>query len=63
MKTGKAPFAPKVASVGKQSKYVIHHKQPIAKGGGVYDLDNLIIASPKMHQNIIDTKYHFGTKG
>ncbi|EKQ50971.1 RHS repeat-associated core domain-containing protein [Clostridium sp. Maddingley MBC34-26] len=56
MKNGMAPYS-------NSGKYVIHHKQPIAKGGGVYDLDNLIILSPKMHKIIIDSKYHFGKKG
>ena len=56
MKDGKAPFS-------TSGRYNIHHKQPIAKGGGVYDLDNLIIVSPKMHKVILDPKYHFGKKG
>jgi hypothetical protein len=56
MKNGMAPYS-------NSGKYVIHHKQPIAKGGGVYDLDNLIILSPEMHKIIIDSKYHFGKKG
>ena len=56
MKGGKAPFS-------TSGRYVIHHKQPIAKGGGVYDLDNLIILSPDMHKIILDPKYHFGKKG
>ncbi|MGM9934905.1 RHS repeat-associated core domain-containing protein [uncultured Clostridium sp.] len=56
MKGGRAPFS-------SSGRYSIHHKQPIAKGGGVYDLDNLIIVSPKMHKIILDPKYHFGKKG
>ena len=40
--------------------YVLHHKVPIHAGGGVYDLDNLIVVTPQMHQQILDTSYHFG---
>ncbi|PRT01307.1 HNH endonuclease [Bacillus wiedmannii] len=63
MSKGLAPFAPDAQQHGKHGVYVLHHKQPIHQGGAVYDLDNLIIVSPKMHQNILDRSYHFGTKG
>ncbi len=63
MKDGNAPHAPKSGKYGKMSSYILHHKQPIAKGGGVYDLDNILIVSPKMHQQILDAQYHFGKKG
>lgn len=63
MSKGKAPYAPIKEHYGKNNKYVLHHKQPIDKGGDVYNLDNLIIVSPKMHQNILDPSYHFGNKG
>lgn len=63
MKDGRAPFCPKTERYGKQKYYVLHHKQPIHQDGEVYDLDNLIIVSPKMHQTILDPKYHFGKKG
>ena len=60
MQKGLAPFAPKSQWYGKQSKYVLHHKTPIQHGGGVYDLDNLMIVSPKKHQSILPKSYHFG---
>ena len=56
-------FAPKVAKsqqYGKLSSYVLHHKTPIHVGGGVYDLNNLVIVTPRMHQEILDKVYHFG---
>ncbi|MCU5275394.1 WXG100 family type VII secretion target [Bacillus cereus] len=63
MKQGKAPYSPRVEHYGNHNKYILHHKQPIDKGGEVYNLDNLIIVSPKMHQNVLDPAYHFGNKG
>lgn len=63
MLKGNAPIAPKAEHYGKNKSYILHHKQPIDKGGEVYNLDNLIITSPKMHQNILDPAYHFGKKG
>ncbi|EPH2777972.1 TPA: HNH endonuclease [Klebsiella pneumoniae] len=36
-------------------KYEIHHIKPIEEGGGVYDIDNLRIVTPKLHKFI-----HYG---
>ncbi len=33
---------------------------PIQHGGGVYDLDNLMIFSPRRHQTILSRSYNFG---
>ncbi|MDI2587284.1 hypothetical protein OR571_09260 [Psychrobacillus sp. NEAU-3TGS] len=63
MLEGNAPIAPKVEHYGKHKSYILHHKQPIDKGGEVYNLDNIMITSPKMHQDILDPAYHFGKKG
>lgn len=63
MEGGNAPYAPSSQKYGKQIKYILHHKQPISRGGEVYNIDNLIIVSPKMHQEILNTTYHFSTKG
>ncbi|MGG3837481.1 colicin [Paenibacillus thiaminolyticus] len=41
MKKGLAPIAPQSQWNGKQKSYVLHHEQPINRGGPVYDLDNL----------------------
>jgi hypothetical protein len=60
MRSGKAPFTLPQQWHGGQRNYVLHHRKPIHDGGGVYDLDNLIIVTPKMHQEILDKKYHFG---
>jgi hypothetical protein len=63
MLEGNAPIAPKAEHYGKLKSYILHHKQLIEKGGEVYNLDNLIITSPRMHQIILAPAYHFGKKG
>ncbi len=60
MSQGFAPKVIKEQKYGELSSYVLHHKVPIHAGGGVYDLDNLIVVTPQMHQQILDTSYHFG---
>lgn len=63
MMEGKAPYTPGSQQYGEHKVYILHHKQPIHQGGDVYNLDNIIIVSPKIHQTILDPSYHFGKKG
>jgi len=42
--------------VGGRIKYEIHHIERIADGGGVYDVDNMRIVSPKFHVEIHDER-------
>ncbi|MGS7249955.1 S-type pyocin domain-containing protein [Pseudomonas anuradhapurensis] len=51
MKRGLAPYARRDQRVGKRVKLEIHHKQEIAKGGAVYDFDNLVLMTPQVHIN------------
>ncbi|MFK0091704.1 S-type pyocin domain-containing protein [Pseudomonas sp. NPDC090592] len=51
MKKGLAPFANREQRVGKRVKLEIHHKHEISKGGAVYDVDNLVLMTPKVHIN------------
>jgi hypothetical protein len=60
MANGKAPFAPSSQHHG-QGRYVLHHVHPIQHGGGVYDLDNLVVVTPRYHKEILDGSYHFGS--
>ncbi|MGW3210392.1 putative T7SS-secreted protein [Streptomyces sp. NPDC001135] len=60
MKNGKAPFVVKAQRVPGQYRYVLHHVQPIQRGGGVYDLDNIVVVTPRYHKEILDGSYHFG---
>lgn len=60
MAGGKAPFTVKSQAVGKNGRYVLHHVQPIQHGGGVFDLDNLIVVTPQYHETVLDPTYHKG---
>ncbi len=52
MRRGSAPLSPESGIVGARDSYNIHHVHPIAQGGAVYDLDNLVIMTPKAHIDI-----------
>ncbi|MCI0912216.1 S-type pyocin domain-containing protein [Pseudomonas putida] len=52
MRKGLAPLASASEQVGGRIKYEIHHKIKIVEGGAVYDVDNIVILSPKFHINI-----------
>ena len=60
MKKGLAPKVHNSQQLGGQTSYVLHHKTPIHKGGGVYDVDNLFIVTPKYHKEILIPEYHYG---
>lgn len=49
MRNGVAPYAPENQWVGRRMKIEIHHKHEIASGGAVYDLDNLLLMTPRVH--------------
>lgn len=49
MRDGGAAFCPEAGRVGSRQTYNIHHVHPVARSGSVYDLDNLIIMTPKAH--------------
>ncbi|MFF9135895.1 RHS repeat-associated core domain-containing protein [Streptomyces sp. NPDC014806] len=60
MAKGKAPIVPKGQEIGKNNRYNLHHITPIQHGGGVYDLDNLIVVTPRYHDEVLDPTYHSG---
>ncbi|MFL9684742.1 RHS repeat-associated core domain-containing protein [Streptomyces sp. KL110A] len=60
MSRGRAPFVADNQSVGKNNRYVLHHVKPIQHGGGVYDLDNLMVVTPRYHAEVLDPAYHSG---
>ena len=59
MRKGNAPSVMESQQLKKQTTYILHHKTPIQHGGGVYDVDNLIITTPRYHKEILDPKYHY----
>ncbi|MGF6488583.1 hypothetical protein ABH904_002356 [Pseudomonas frederiksbergensis] len=49
MKMGKAPFPLPEDRNGGRIKFEIHHLVEVAQGGAVYDMDNLVVMTPKRH--------------
>jgi filamentous hemagglutinin len=49
MRLGKAPFAVQSQKVGLRAVYELDHFFEIQHGGGVYDLDKIIIRTPLNH--------------
>ncbi|WP_207211860.1 polymorphic toxin-type HINT domain-containing protein [Promicromonospora panici] len=60
MKNGNAPFVHSSQTFGGQDRYVLHHITPRAQGGALYDFDNLIVATPRFHREVLDSAYHYG---
>jgi hypothetical protein len=60
MRRGCAPLVDEEQRFGEHATYQLHHEKPIAHGGGVYDMSNLKVVTPRMHQDILDSGYHFG---
>jgi hypothetical protein len=63
MRKGLAPVAPRSQHYGKHRSYVLHHRTPVARGGSRYDPDNIMVVSPRYHQEVLDGSYHFGNSG
>ncbi|OCA55369.1 Colicin-E7 [Photorhabdus namnaonensis] len=59
MLDSKAPISHNTQWNGKNRSYVLHHRTPIQHGGGVYDMDNILIVTPKYHLDVLDRSYHF----
>lgn len=59
MSTGRAPIAHSTQQVGKLKSYVLHHVKPVQHGGGVYDLDNIVVVTPRYHKEALDPAYHY----
>jgi hypothetical protein len=59
MSQGLAPIAPQTQHLGQQKSYILHHKTPIQHGGGVYNLDNIVIVTPRLHKEILEGRYHY----
>ena len=59
MKSGKAPIAAASQWSGEKGSYILHHRTPIGREGGVYDLDNILIVTPRYHDEVLAPSYHF----
>jgi hypothetical protein len=60
MRSGKAPVVNASQNIGTQAGYVLHHSTPIHRGGGVYDMNNIVIVTPRYHKEILSKDYHYG---
>jgi RHS repeat-associated protein len=60
MQGGNSPFVATSQQYGGGRNYVLHHVQPIQHGGGVYDMDNLVVVTPLYHSQILTPSYHYG---
>jgi len=49
MRDGNSPFVPVSGRVGGREVFELHHVHPIAQGGAVYDIDNIVVMTPKNH--------------
>lgn len=53
MSVGNAPFAPKAfQSAQFGARFNLHHIEPVATGGAVYDMSNIQIVAPRVHGGI-----------
>ncbi len=56
-------YAPKVLpeqQLGGRISYELHHVEPISQGGSVYDVSNIMVTTPKFHNEVLLRSYHAG---
>lgn len=49
---GNSPYAPRTERNGENARYELHHIEHIQHGGAVYDIDNLVVMTPKRHVEV-----------
>jgi hypothetical protein len=52
MLKGRAPLVSDAQRLGNRATYELHHLGPIGQGGSVYDMGNIIVATPLFHVGI-----------
>ncbi len=62
MLNGLAPRASEHQWYGGCTSYVLHHDNPVHRGGGLYDLTNIHIVTPKYHSQVLPKEIHYGIK-
>ncbi|WP_405059209.1 hypothetical protein OG474_41690 [Kribbella sp. NBC_01505] len=60
MRNGNAPFVHKTQRYGGRERYEIHHRTPKSRGGAEFDLDNLVVVTPRYHAEVLNPSYHYG---
>jgi hypothetical protein len=59
MKNGGAPSVDPSQALGARASYELHHAAPIQHGGEVYDVDNIIVVTPRYHKEVLEPAYHY----
>ncbi len=54
MKNGLAPFAPASQTMPGRQTYILRRRTPINQGGPVYDMNNLLVVTPRYHAEVLD---------
>lgn len=52
MDKGNAPYPVTEEQVGGRETFELHHVKPVSQDGGVYDMDNIRVTTPKRHIDI-----------
>jgi hypothetical protein len=60
MSQGQAPFVPESQQFGGRFRYELHHIVPVSRGGAEFDPDNIVVVTPRDHQEVLDPSYHYG---
>lgn len=60
MREGRAPHVVGGQAGSGHPVYELHHVRPINQNGGVYDLSNILVVTPRFHQDVLDPAYHRG---
>ena len=59
MKGGGAPSVDPSQALGGRANYELHHARPIQHGGEVYDIDNIVVVTPRYHKEVLEPAYHY----
>ena len=59
MKNGGAPSVDPSQALGGKASYELHHGKPIQHGGEVYDVDNIVVVTPRYHKEVLESAYHY----
>jgi hypothetical protein len=60
MQKGLSPESNPSQWLGSRKSFELHHRTPIHAGGSVYDLSNILIVTPRYHQEILSKATHYG---
>jgi hypothetical protein len=52
MSNGRSPFVKRDNRVGKRVKFELHHNVALSNDGGLYDMENLLVLTPRQHVEV-----------